>query len=236
MSERRESVVMAFCHPGMVHTVWFHSVIKAFTHDAMNRGVIQRYLQMQSAYIPDARNKLCALFLETDAEWLWFVDYDVVFEPWHVYMLLDAADPIERPIIAGCYFSKYVGNDVVLPVWFEHRDGEDLCPVMDVTAGEIRPLTVAGMGFTMIHRSVIETLKVVHADDPWHWFGHDLIGKDRVGEDITFSHRARQAGFTIWGHSGVLLDHQKQHMENWSTFVNQDPGGLSRGRGVTVRR
>jgi hypothetical protein len=41
---------------------------------------------------------------------------------------------------------------------------------------------------------------------------HDRIGDDRVGEDITFCHRTRNAGFAIWAHSGVLLDSDRNDL------------------------
>lgn len=232
---RHAPVTLGFVHPGMVHTAWMDSVMRCFAYDAAARVIIHGYVQGQSAYIPDARNKVCRMFLDTDSEWLWFTDYDVVFDPQQLYMLLDAADPIDRPIISGCYFSRYGPGAHLWPVWFEERDGGDLNPVTHLTVGEIMPLTVTGMGFTLIHRTVLERMQA-EIDDPWPWFGHDQIGTDRVGEDITFCARARKLGFTVWGHSGVLLGHNKQITENWDTFTAQDFAQIGRGSDVTVRR
>ena len=78
------------------------------------------------------------------------------------------------------------------------------------------------MGFTLIHRSVLEKLAVEYADDPWHYFGHDIINNSHVGEDLTFCNRARKAGFSVWGHGGVLLGHTKAKTLVVSDVMNPD--------------
>ena len=81
----------------------------------------------------------------------------------------------------------------------------------DVDAGV--ELGSCGMGCTLIHRNVFEKLQQILSDDPWPWFGHDIIqtvrGAERAGEDVTFCKRAREAGFKIVGHCGVTVEHYK---------------------------
>lgn len=204
------TVALGFIHPGTVHTLFMDSVLGFLAHDSAERQLFSGYLTASSAYIPDARNKVCEMFLtKTKAEWLWFCDYDLVFDPLCLYALLDAANPVDRPIICGAYFTRFGADLAVRPCWMEQREDQEFVPVSEFTPGRIQECTVVGMGFTLIHRSVLEKMKEQYKDDPWHWFGHDAIGKDRCGEDVTFCHRARTCGFSVWGHGGVLLGHIK---------------------------
>lgn len=173
------------------------------------------YTYAATGYIPSGRNTLASTFLEkTDGEWLLSLDWDITYDPLAVYQLLDAADPVERPIISGVYVTYFGEGAALRPCWMAEQDGQEYIPVSSFEAGKIVPLTVCGMGFTLIHRSVFERIAADprYADDPWQWYGHDIIGADRTGEDLTFCARARSVGATVWGHGGVLLGHTKAKM------------------------
>lgn len=205
---------------------FFDSFYAFLTYDTNNRKVFGGYTICGTGYIASGRDMLCQKFITTNAEWLMMVDWDITFTPESVYALLDAADPIERPIIAGCYVTWFGDGDPVLrPCWMQERDGEEFVAPAGLEVGRVVECTTVGMGFTLIHRSVLESLAELHADDPWRYFGHDIIGESRVGEDLTFCKRARNAGFSVWGHGGVLLGHTKA-----KTFVAADIADPSMAR------
>jgi hypothetical protein len=193
----------------VVQQGFFDSFFAFVTHDTLNRQIFAGYTICGTGYIASGRDILCTKFLESENEWLLMVDWDITYEPTAVYDLLDAADPLERPIIAGCYVTYFGGGAQLRPCWMTEVEGEPFAAMDRVTIGEIVECTAVGMGFTLIHRSVLEDLAKIHGDDPWHFFGHDVINGSRVGEDLTFCQRARDAGFRIWGHGGVLLGHTK---------------------------
>ncbi len=68
------------------------------------------------------------------------------------------------------------------------------------------------MGCCLIHRSALERIAERYADDPWLWFGRDVMEIDGVrehlGEDLSFCARASQAGIPIYG-SGICVAHLK---------------------------
>ncbi len=196
---------------------FFDSFFAFVSHDTNNRRIFGGYTFCGTGYIASGRNTLCEKFLDTDAEWMLMVDWDITFTPESVYALLDAADPIERPIISGCYVTYFGANQALRPCWMRERDGQRFVPVDEVEIGEVVECSVVGMGFTLIHRSALEAIAKQNPDEPWKWFGHDIVSGDRVGEDITFCSRATDAGLTIWGHGGVLLGHTKS-----KTFIVED--------------
>lgn len=206
-----------FAGTTVLQTGFFDSFFSFVTHDTGDRQVFAGYTHIDTGYIASGRDEMCRKFLTTDADWLLMVDWDVTFTPEAVYALLDAADPTNRPIIAGCYVTFFGSDAQLRPCWMVSKDGEDYVPPTTLDVGEIIECSMVGMGFTLIHRKVLETLGLLYREDPWHWFGHDIINNSRVGEDLTFCSRARKAGFTVWGHGGVLLGHTK-----CKTFIPSD--------------
>jgi SAM-dependent methyltransferase len=204
------------------------------THDSQHRKLFAGYTHASSGYIPASRNEIVSAFLKkTDADWLLMMDWDVNFGPEAPYQLLDAADPIERPIISGVYVTFFGDDNALRPCWMAEADGQEYVPVSGFEVDQVVPLTVCGMGFTLMHRSVFETLAKEHEGDSWLWFGHDIVNGSRCGEDLTFCARARAAGFSVWGHGGVLLGHTKAKtltpldMER-DAFASHDPSRESR--------
>ena len=80
-----------------------------------------------------------------------------------------------------------------------------------------------GMGFTLIHRRVLEALQKAKPKHRWAWFGHDEVVDengfiDCMGEDPTFCMRAKALGFKIQGHSGIAVGHKKTTLLTWESF------------------
>src|ERR1044072_1416623 len=120
-------------------------------------------------------------------------------------------------VVSGCYVT-YLGDDSLLrPCWFGDGDGDTQSLISEVDQERIIPIATCGMGFTMMHRDDLVRIEEARKDAPWPWFGHDVIGDNRTGEDLTFCKRARDVGCTVWGHGGVQLGHTKS-----KTFVPSD--------------
>lgn len=206
------TVSVGFIHPGTVHHGFFDSMLNLMI--SQPPGVQIRLIHSaSSAYIPDARCQVVKQFLESDSsEWLWFLDYDISFDNEVLPKLLSFAHRQIRPIVAGVYLAKFGG--AWRPCW---------CPLdapalsdLEVAEGgpdKLWPLMACGMGCCLIHRSVLEKMGEMYADDPWPWFGHDIVIKgdiekdgqeihERSGEDVTFGLRAAKAldmSPAIWG-------------------------------------
>lgn len=193
----------------VVQQGFFDSFFAFVSHDSVNRNIFTGYGVSAGGYIASGRDDCCQKFLKTDAEWLLFLDWDITYAPEDIYTLIDAADPETRPIIAGTYVTFFGDGNVLRPCWTIKSDNNDYSPVDSFEVGAIVECSTVGMGFTLIHRSVLEALEIEYSDDPQSFFGHDIIGSSRVGEDLTFCSRARKLGFTVWAHCGILLGHNK---------------------------
>jgi len=195
---------------------FFDSFFGFYGWDYANRKVCRGYTTSQTGYIAQARDAVCAVMLQSDCEWLLFLDWDVSYAPKSVYDLLDAAKDEEgnviRPIIAGLYVTFYGTNGALYPCWQHEVDGAEFTQFDSVKLGEIYECTSVGMGFTLIHRSVLEALHKAGDGKPGRFFSHDVLEGAQAGEDVTFCKRARNLGFKVYGHGGVLLGHTKAKM------------------------
>jgi Glycosyltransferase like family 2 len=188
------------------------SVLGWYGYEATHHKRLPAYSAQQHVIISDSRNNLVRHFLEQDDEWLWILDPDVVFKPETLDNLLSIADPDEAPIVAAAYWNEYDGDQRFLTWHAATEDGLRLFKALPKLEKGVL-IGSCGMGCTLIHRKVLETLQEAHRDDPWTWFGHDIIetslGPQRAGEDVTFCKRARDQGFRIVGHCGVVVEHYK---------------------------
>jgi hypothetical protein len=208
-------VLLGYCHMGSVRAEMMEAVLQTFTYDHNHDSRLTGYIGSRGLYLAEQRCNMVRQFLDTDCAWLWMVDGDIVFPEDALDRLLAVASE-DRPIVAAAYWNEYANTCAV--TWLI-ADDDGFHPVVrlpeDPDRGEIAEISACGMGCTLIHRSVFETLAAKHADDPWPWFGHDIInngsGPERIGEDLTFCSRAKLAGFSVWGLPSLTVEHVKAH-------------------------
>jgi len=156
-----------------------------------------------------ARNTLVMAFLrDTDSENLLFIDSDIPFEPSDVMKLVES----EEPIICGLYTKKK-----------EASPPEFVMNMIPGTAvkidGTVQEVLYAGTGFLRIKREVLERMEKLYPERNFmqdhdeggrkshDWFPVGVVGNRYLSEDWFFCHVARQMGYRIMAHTGVLLDH-----------------------------
>lgn len=205
----KTTVVMGYNYGGL-HEQFVHGALVTYLSDKRLQGKIAINT---SLYIETGRNEVARRFLDTKAEWLWFVDTDVGFEPDVLGRLLDATHGAERKIVAAGYWTPGPRGEPLMS-WLDkkYRPHSSL-PRRDPIA-----LGACGLGCTLIHRQVLEDIAKLEHDprDPWVWFGRDLLetesGWNRAGEDVTMCIRARKAGHETWGVPSLVVDHHKMQL------------------------
>lgn len=224
MIKKKQSIVTAYVHPGTVHQDFAECLLDMAVKEVRGKDRIHSNITVSHAYIPHARNHVVKMFLETDAEWLLFFDYDMVFEPDFLERMAEVADAQERRLVAGLYFN-YLFGDKIHPTWLIKNRNDELCTIASIPPNALVEVDSVGMGGTLIHRSIFEKMAEAYKDDFWQWFGHDLVTEKgapiRLGEDTTFCMRARNLGVRIWGYSGVQMGHIKSKMLTYETAMEQ---------------
>ena len=141
-----------------------------------------------------ARNTIVEHFLDTDMDYLLFIDSDMIWEPDSLELAYDLIKHKEVDIVTGIYFTKGAPH---LPV-IKKLDMDAGCYNIFVEWSN-KPFEVdgAGLGFMLISRKVLEAMK----QPLFTWDGG-------FSEDLNFCLKAKKDhGFRIWAHPGIKLGH-----------------------------
>ena len=167
-----------------------------------------------SLYVEENRNLLVKVARDKGAQWLLQMDTDESFAPEALRLLMQTAKECQTKIVYGLYSNVQLAPEsvqggfyVVDMIYREVANGEyeSIVPPSD-----FKPFLVdaAGSGMLLTHLSVFERIEY-----PWFWL--DLIiprGKTEpqvMNEDISFSRKAREAGYQLWCDPRVEARHYK---------------------------
>lgn len=210
-----QNVVVGYCHGPTLTQEFHHCLFRLAFSDAFGPQRILDYVpQYASVNISGARNQMVHEFLErVDAEWLWMLDSDATFAPNLLHLMLEVADPDERPIVGALAyqvrFPPEGGLDatgvpvrrIVPTMYRQERDADGTWlgyRELESFGRGLLDVDATGCHCLLVHRAVFEKTK---ADHPHPWFRESVIdgveGKVLAGEDITFCLAARDAGFRI---------------------------------------
>lgn len=226
---KQQKVVAAYPHPSTV-SARFHK-----SWDALRQydfGHLRRIADggghlpnSSGANVTNARNEIAAKFLDDhDADWLWFIDTDMVFPPDILDRLVESAHPTERPILGALCFSI--------------QDGFRACPTLytirpDGLAGRIYdypPNTLmrvfTGTGCLLIHRTALEKMREKAFDPAYPWFQETRTKDLPIGEDITFCIRAESMGIPVHVDTRIKVGHEKTYVVDEDVYLAQKAAGL----------
>ena len=172
-----------------------------------------------------ARNLLVKDMLESDCDYLIFIDSDINFEPEDILRLMAWASDPRKGIVAAVPRTR----------------SEDKVYIANLDYDEQGELTMNGMGlvraervataFMMVRREVFVTMEAAHPD--WKYydkrsdrvlpclFDFKLTEEGYIGEDFLFCDRARELGFEVWVDPSVTLGHMgvQEYVGNFGTDV-----------------
>lgn len=202
------SVSLGFIHAGTVRVEFMISVMNVMTNPLIGN------MSNSSAgpLIALARNNLVTTFLNRGKEeWLWCVDTDIVFAPDTIDQLMAAADPIERPIMSALYYTIMNGSKTAAI----YQDNPELEGTFnsprEFDDNEVMEVGGTGAGCLLIHRSVLRRMYEDARGDK-RWFREMVIDDRVIGEDLSFSIRARDAGFPVCIDTSIKVGHIKPIM------------------------
>jgi hypothetical protein len=156
--------------------------------------------------IHTARNILANGFLQTECEWAFWMDSDMILEPRTIPLMLKYAKQLDAKMLTGIYYKRLGQHHPVL--WrktLKSADGK----LVRTTASRYAHMTVfpggvggppfkvdvSGFGCVLMHRSVLDALKKPY-------FRFDFFEEDgqqlEASEDFYFFVNAKEAGFDLW--------------------------------------
>lgn len=184
-------------------------------------------LEIQSHTRGDTtRQCMVEIFLESDYEWIFFVDADMVIPPDALEKLL--AHGVD--IVSGLYFRRELP---VKPVAYAASEQWPLCPLLDYPQEGLVPIGAAGFGCLLVHRRVFEAIqeKVLRPGEPFICNGPlawRATTYETIGADIRFTQMAIKCGFDAWLDPQVKCGHIAHVAVGEEHYINQGKGLLLR--------
>lgn len=211
-----DRAVIGYIHGGTVRAEFLESVLAAVMEGAAK---IDCVLSVSSGpNISGARNRLAGMFLQDQqAPWLFMCDTDMWFAADTVQRLIDAADPVERPVVGGLCYSQNKEDPEAGPYstmyeLVEKDDGIGFARYKKWPEDTVVQVAATGAAALLIHRDVLERVEKLAGDRAAPWFRESVSGPALIGEDLTFCLRCAAAGIPVHVHTGVRVGHMKTTM------------------------
>jgi GT2 family glycosyltransferase len=165
---------------------------------------------------------------------LW-IDADMQWEPSAIDLLLEAADPKDRPIVGGLAFGMALdGMYPTIYQWAEIDGKLTTIRVRDYPTDSVIPVAATGAAFLLIHRRALQQMAAKNFDPAFPFFAESAGNGKPVGEDITFCVRAGICGLPVAVHTGARIGHHKSALLTEEQFFKQLPAGLPPGIGLVI--
>lgn len=160
---------------------------------------VARQAGIDSTSVAAKKQLIAEHAISQGAEWILFLDDDVLFPPDTLLKLLQSG----KDIIGGVYWSK---SDPCVPLMFrDHMKG----PYLDWHAGDLIRVDAMGMGLTFIKTKVFKALPKPWFSENYVYHNLDITDKRNIGttEDLYFYKKARDFGFEVWCDTSIQAQH-----------------------------
>ena len=218
-------VKVVFCMPGRSYSREFLLAWSDLLMQASSRGHQVMISQQYSSVVHFARAKCLGgdvmkgpdqkPFQGTvEYDVMMWIDSDIVFKPDDFFALLESP----HDVTAGMYMMEDLQHFATVKEWdedffakngtFKFMKPEDIVRVgeADSPSSSYLPVAYTGMGWMMIRKGVVETIKY-----PWFYSELQTVGPlvDMNSEDVSFCRALQAAGHTIHVDTKIRVGHQK---------------------------
>lgn len=198
------TIAMCYLHPGWVP----HEFVESQLSVLRSRDDIIRVAARSGPGIARNRNLIAGWFLqESGADWLLWVDSDMVFTGDDLEALL----AFDEPLIGAHALRVNEGGTTSTAAVMRQDDGTFAAFEETERTIPLEPVDGIGMAFTLIHRDVYDAVGVTTGHPHRERFAElNAQGKTQlVGEDVGFCLYAAEKGFTPRLAPGVKVGHVK---------------------------
>lgn len=157
-------------------------------------------LAMKSgSLIYTSRNDLARMSLQMDADYVFWLDSDMVFKPDTLIRMMDTMQKHDLDFLTGLYFRRVPPYSPVLFDRLEYDKG--ICRWTEFKEIPDGLFEVGGCGFgcVLMKTDVFIDVQSVH--------GNMFAPRGNNGEDLAFCMRARECGFKLWCDPSIICGH-----------------------------
>lgn len=233
----RPKVALAYVHADAGRISSFEDSLTALKDWDRDHGkfIVERFASRYGTEgIVGARNVVAAKLINSDCDWLLWVDTDMGFEANALDRLLQVADAEKRPVVGGlCFAARQYATDGMNGYWARPQptlydwqespagvngSGFMINPMYPVNA--LMQVAATGCAFILIHRTVFE--KIAEKMGPTWYDRTPAPNGELLGEDISFCVRAALVSVPICVYTGVRTSHYKgwwvQEKDHWRAY------------------
>lgn len=203
------------CYGGMLTDQYFLSVFK-MSQMLMQYGISFRVTTLRNeSLVTRARNILAAMFMESTASHLFFIDADIEFDPDSILRAL----AYDKDILAAAYPKKALPIQYAINFKFKDQQTKQI----RVENGAVEVLD-ASTGFFCIKRRVFDKMREAYPelhyrndsniDEKFHKYCYSFFDTIQdpddnryLSEDYTFCRRWQKIGGEIWLDPNTKLNH-----------------------------
>jgi FkbM family methyltransferase len=226
-AEQQDAVVLAYVCGNEVAYSWHRSFVQLERLDArlyqrLGEGLERVHaLRYGTGGLIDARNQAVYDFLTEypDAQWLFWLDTDMGFPAEALEMLLDAADPVERPIMGAlCFSQQEIESDgmggrrtqptPVIYDWITVEGQSGYAVRWDYPRDTVTQTHATGSACIVIHRSVLERIREKFGP-VWYNRVPNPSTAQLFSEDLSFCVRAGALDIPVFVDTRVKTTHLK---------------------------
>lgn len=195
------NVVVGIPSFGMVST-YFLQALNSQQYPLVSSAVPKIVLNKP---IAEARNEIVQFALDQGANYIYWLDDDVVAPP-DAFLKLYMA---QKDIVNGVYWSK---SNPPMPLMFRnHLEG----PYLDWHVGDFIEVDAAGNGLTLVktdvYRKISETVGGPWYSTDYTSFKNATVSSPNNTEDLYFYWKAKQAGYKVWVDTSVQAFHYEKN-------------------------
>lgn len=161
---------------------------------------------LKGSLIYDSRNKLCKQALECKADYILWIDSDMVLPKNLLEVMLEHME--DKDIVSGIYFKRvYPFSPVIYKTLGEVGEAEDY---LDYPKDSIFECEGFGFGCVMMKTSIL--IDMLMNNEQW------FTPVNNFGEDLSFMYRAKKLGYKAYVDSRIKCGHIGHMMVSEETY------------------
>lgn len=208
-----ETVTIGWCDNGSTDGKFVEGLVDVILTGQKSGVKISSSIRVEGNQIGRQRQVLFdAWDSSIKSDWLLCVDSDIVLTIDVLKKLWESADKENHKVVSGVYFiSKHVDKSlaVPLPALFNEVSEYQIEYVHPLPVEELIKCDYAGLGLTLMHKSIIPILKKAYPNQSV-FAEQEGLGNEFVSEDVAFFRKLKKSGIQLYAHTGAVVTHVKK--------------------------